>query len=46
MGIAGSDTVAGAAAGGGSRKSYDAFISYAHEADAVLAPVLQRESSV
>jgi WD40 repeat protein len=42
MGIAGSDTVAGAAAGGGSRKSYDAFISYAHEADAVLAPVLQR----
>ena len=27
---------------GGSRKSYDAFISYAHEADEGFAPVLQR----
>ena len=28
--------------GEGSRKRYDAFISYAHDADAVFAPVLQR----
>lgn len=37
-----SDTVAGAVAGDGSAKSYDAFISYAHETDAVFAPALQR----
>ena len=42
MDVAGSDTAAGAAAGEGSRKSYDAFISYAHDADEAFAPVLQR----
>jgi hypothetical protein len=40
--VAGSDTAAGAAAREGSRKSYDAFISYAHDADELFAPVLQR----
>src|SRR5271165_913576 len=42
MDVAGSDTAAGAAGLERSRKSYDAFISYAHDADNVFAPVLQR----
>ena len=42
MDVADSDAGAGAAAQLGSRKSYDAFISYAHGGDAVFAPVLQR----
>ena len=41
MDVAGSDTAA-AAARGGSRKSYDAFISYAHGGDEAFAPVVQR----
>src|SRR5215831_10421036 len=40
MDVAGSDAAVEAASQDGSRKSYDAFISYAH-ADAVFAPVLQ-----
>ena len=42
MDVAGSDAVAGKAVPEDSGKHYDAFISYAHEADIVLAPVLQR----
>ena len=42
MDRAGSDASAGAAAREMSRKSYDAFISYAHEADQAFAPVVQR----
>ena len=42
MDVTASDAAAGAAAPEGSRKSYDAFISYAHDADAVFAPVVQR----
>jgi hypothetical protein len=42
MDVAGSDTSAGAAAREVSRKSYDAFISYAHDADQVFARVVQR----
>ena len=42
MDLAGSDAAAGAATSERSRKSYDAFISYAHEADKAFAPVLQR----
>src|SRR5438034_3884970 len=41
MDVAGSDAAVEAARRDDSRKSYDAFISYAH-ADAVFAPVLQR----
>ena len=37
-----SNAAAGRAAPEGSRKSYDAFISYAHHADGAFAPVLQR----
>ena len=36
------DAAAGRAAPEGSRKRYDAFISYAHAADDAFAPVLQR----
>ena len=39
---AGPDDAAGTASRDGSRKSYDAFISYAHDADGAFAPVLQR----
>ena len=42
MDVTQSDTAAGAAAREGSRKSYDAFVSYAHDADQVFAPVVQR----
>ena len=42
MDVTESDTVAGTALRGGSRKSYDAFISYAHHADELFAPALQR----
>src|SRR5215467_3937905 len=42
MGVAGADAATGAAALQGPRKLYDAFISYAHEADAAFAPVVQR----
>jgi hypothetical protein len=42
MDVTESDAVAGTAAQEGTRKSYDAFVSYAHDADAVFAPVLQR----
>ena len=42
MDVAGSDAAVGTASLEGSRKSYDAFISYAHDADEVFAPVLQR----
>jgi len=42
MDVAGSDTLSGVAAREVSRKSYDAFISYAHDADEAFAPVLQR----
>ena len=42
MDAAGSDTTAGAAARGASGKFYDAFLSYAHDADEVFAPVVQR----
>src|SRR5882757_8225660 len=38
----GSETAAGRAPGEGSRKAYDAFISYAHDADSAFAPALQR----
>src|SRR5690242_3127172 len=41
MDVTGSDAAAGAAPGEDSRKSYDAFISYAH-ADVVFGQVLQR----
>jgi hypothetical protein len=41
MDVAGSDAAVGTVRRGGSGKSYDAFISYAH-ADAVFAPALQR----
>lgn len=40
MAVAGSDAVAGTAVREDSRKHYDAFISYAHEADTVLGPGL------
>jgi hypothetical protein len=42
MDVPGSGAVAGTAVPEGSHKRYDAFISYAHEADTVFAPVLQR----
>jgi len=42
MDVAGSDTTAGAAAREGPGKFYDAFLSYAHDADEVFAPVVQR----
>lgn len=42
MDVTGSDAAAGVATSGGSRHTYDAFISYAHDADGVFAPVLQR----
>src|SRR5215475_10349279 len=42
MDVAESDAAAGTTAPEGSRKSYDAFISYSHDADRVFAPVLQR----
>ena len=41
MDVAGSDTAASAVTQD-SRKSYDAFISYAHGGDEVFAPILQR----
>src|SRR5260370_23365876 len=41
MDVAGSDTAA-AAGRESSRKSYDAFISYAHDGDSGFAPALQR----
>jgi hypothetical protein len=41
MDVTASDAAPGAAVPGGSRKSYDAFISYAH-ADVVFGQVLQR----
>ena len=42
MTVIDSDDVTGAARQDGTGKAYDAFISYAHDADAVFAPVLQR----
>jgi hypothetical protein len=42
MSAAGSDAAVSTASPEGSRKSYDAFISYAHDADKVFALVLQR----
>jgi len=42
MDSAGSDASAEAAAREISRKSYDAFISYAHDTDREFAPVVQR----
>ena len=42
MKVAGSDAAAGAVRREGPRKAYDAFISYAHDADGVFAPVVQR----
>jgi WD40 repeat protein len=42
MRVTGSDAAASVAAREGSRKAYDAFISYAHEADGGFAPVVQR----
>ena len=42
MDAAGPDAAGGAARREGSRKSYDAFISYAHGADNVFAPVLHK----
>ena len=42
MDVTESDAAAGGGAPEGLRKSYDAFISYAHDADGVFAPVLQR----
>src|SRR6516225_7931849 len=42
MDVARSDGAAGTASREDSRKSYDAFISYAHEADGAFAPVVQR----
>jgi WD40 repeat protein len=42
MNVAGSDAAAGTAVPEDTRKVYDAFVSYAHEADTVFAPVLQR----
>ena len=42
MKVTGPDAAAGTARPEGPRKAYDAFISYAHEADEVFAPVLQR----
>ena len=42
MGAMGSDAAAGVAHRDGLRKAYDAFISYAHDADGAFAPVLQR----
>src|SRR5215467_14500078 len=42
MNVTGSDAPAGTARREEPRKAYDAFISYAHEADGVFAPVLQR----
>ena len=42
MDVTESDAATGTARREGARKSYDAFISYAHDADKVFAPVLQR----
>jgi MTH538 TIR-like domain (DUF1863) len=42
MDVAGSDVAAGSASREDPRKFYDAFISYAHDADGAFAPVLQR----
>jgi hypothetical protein len=42
MDVAGSDGAVETASRDDSRKSYDAFISYAHEADGAFAPVVQR----
>ena len=42
MDVARSDGAAGTASREDSRKSYDAFISYAHDADGAFAPVVQR----
>ena len=42
MKVTESDAAAGAARQEGPRKAYDAFISYAHEADGEFAPILQR----
>src|SRR5215469_5150475 len=42
MDVRGSSAASRIAASEGSRRAYDAFISYAHYADGVFAPVLQR----
>jgi hypothetical protein len=42
MRVTGSGAPAGEAAREPAHKAYDAFISYAHEADEAFAPVLQR----
>jgi len=42
MKVAGSDAAAGAVRREGPPKAYDAFISYAHDADGVFAAVVQR----
>ena len=42
VGVEESEAAASTAAPEGPRKSYDAFISYAHDADGVFAPVVQR----
>jgi hypothetical protein len=43
---AGPDDAAGTASRDGSRKSYDAFISSAHDADGAFAPVLRGACSL